>query len=430
MTMRPLVIAALLLLAPVARAETPLPNPMTEARAHFQAGLQRAQQGDYVAALHEFESAYATAPHFSVLYNIAQTRATLARPVEAVAAFEQYLKDGGERIPESRRLEVAALLESNRSRIGQLQLTVAPNTAIRAWLDGRELPPEQLGVPILVPTGEHTVVLSNGEGFPESHVVTVTHAALAELPAAPQPTAGARPGVAQLAITCDVPGVQVAVNGLARARTPVLAPLLVAAGSLSVRFSRPGYTAAEQSLATAVGALVTVPCGIREAHPLPSPLAATLVVRTLPSDARVAVDGQRFSGGTLPVGIHRLRVEQDGYRPEARSISLASGKPTVYPLTLAPTAATRDRQIRAQARRKTWGFVLGGTGTALLAAGAGLYAWNSGRYDDWHALDPAHQASTPQRAVSIQRIDDASFGLMALGAALTLGGAWLVWGTE
>ena len=429
MTMRPFFMAALLLLLlpPAARAEAPLPNPMAEARAHFQAGLQRAQQGDYLAALHEFETAYATAPHFSVLYNIAQTRATLARPVEAVAAFEQYLKDGGARIPETRRQEVAALLESTRSRIGQLQLTVAPNTAIRAWLDGKELAHEQLDTPLLVPTGEHTVVFSNGEGFPESHLVTVTHAGRVELQAAMKAPTVALQGAAQLAITCDIPDVDVEIDGIARAKTPVPAPLLVAAGPHHVRFSRAGYTGATQSLATTAGELATTACDVREARPLRPDLAATLVVRATPSNAQVTIDGRRFLGGPLPAGIHRLRVEQDGYQPEARSLALASGKPTVYPLALAPTAATRDRQRRAHARRTTWGLVLGGTGAAFLATGVGIYAWNSGRYDDWHALDPA---SNTQRAVSIQRVDDASFGLIALGAALTLGGAWLFWATD
>ncbi len=100
------------------------------------------------------------------------------------------------------------------------------------------------------------------------------------------------------------------------------------------------------------------------------------------------------------------------------------------PLTLAPTAATRDRQRHARAQRRTWGFILSCGGTALWATGVDLYAWNSGRYDDWHALDRANQPGNTERAVSVQRIDDASFGLMALGAALTLGGAWLFWATD
>lgn len=426
MTMRPLLIATLLLFTSAARAEPAVPTPMAQARARFQTGLQRAQQGDLVAALLEFEAAYATAPHFSVLYNIAQTRATLGRPVEAAAAFEQYLRDGGERIPEARREEVAALLESNRTRIGQLQLTAEPNTAIRAWLDGKELAREQLGVPILVPTGEHTVVFSNGEGFPESHVVTVSHAATTELRAAPKERAHEPEGVVQLAITCDVPEVDVEVNGELRGKTPITAPLLVPIGPVRLRFHRPGYVSATRSMAPTLGGLVTVSCGVRAAVPLPPPLAAALVIRAIPSDARVTIDGTRFFSGALPVGIHRLRVESDGHQPEARSISLAAGKPTVYSITLAPTATARDRQRRARARRATWGFVLGGTGAAFLATGIGAYAWNSGRYDDWHMFDPGNA----QRAVSVQRVDDASFASIALGAALTLGGAWLIWGTD
>src|SRR6478609_5613259 len=66
-----------------------------QARALFQAGLSHAQQGDLLTALAEFEEAYRAQPHFSVLYNIAQTRSALGRPVEANEAFRRYLSDGG-----------------------------------------------------------------------------------------------------------------------------------------------------------------------------------------------------------------------------------------------------------------------------------------------------------------------------------------------
>src|SRR4051794_1081194 len=103
----------LLAFAASAHAQTP-PDATLQARAHFQAGLARAEQGNLSAALVEFEAAYTISPHFSVLYNIGQARSTLGRPVEAVAAFERYLADGGQQITPSRRQEVEALLLANR----------------------------------------------------------------------------------------------------------------------------------------------------------------------------------------------------------------------------------------------------------------------------------------------------------------------------
>jgi hypothetical protein len=417
---------ALLLLSATASAQTPLPpsNDATQqARSHFQAGLSRAQQGDLVAALREFETAYESRPHFSVLYNIALTRSTLGHPVEAVEAFERYLADGGPQVAPARRQEVDALLAANRSRIGRLQVFNATDDT-RVWLDGIEIAPSKLNAPIAVATGEHSVVYANKGSPPDSRVIAVTNSEVVELRLMPPPKTSM--GVAQLAIKCRVPGVDVEIVGVTRAKTPVPTPLLVPDGALVVRFSRPGYVTSSQSLTTKNGELHTVQCSQHEATPLPRTLAARLVVRAVPADAEVMVDGRRFLGTVLPAGVHQLRVERDGFGAHERMLSLSAGKLAKYNATLAPTPATRERQHRASARRRTAGLVLGGVGAALLATGAGIYTWNSGRYDDWRAGQAQPGSATNlQRATSIQRADDASVGLFVLGGGLIVGGAWL-----
>ncbi|HXK19344.1 MAG TPA: hypothetical protein VNG33_16150, partial [Polyangiaceae bacterium] len=213
-------------------------NTTQEARAHFQAGLARAEQGDLTAALAEFEAAYAVRPHFSVLYNIGQARSTLGRPVEAVAAFERYLADGGAQIAPSRRHEVEALLLSNRKRIGSLRVVAEAGSNPRVWVDGVELGRERMTTAIALPVGEHSIVYASRGGDPVSQVVLVTTDSVAEVKLTTPPPREASEAVAQLSIVCTVPGIDVEIAGFQHMQTPLDSPLLVPSGPLTVRFSR------------------------------------------------------------------------------------------------------------------------------------------------------------------------------------------------
>lgn len=415
---------ALMLSSTAAQAQTAVADP--EARTHFQTALHSAEQGDLAIALSEFERAYAIRPHFSVLYNIGQVRSTLGRPVEAVAAFEQYLADGGKQVPESRRKEVEALLESNRIRIGQVRITSEAGGATRVWLDGVELKAKQLEAPIPVAGGEHSVVAASGSSFLDARVISVTPGETAALHfgAPPRPVAG---GVAQLVVPCDVPGMDVEIDGALRGRTPVSVPLLIPPGPIRLRFSRPGYQSTSRSLTTLPGDVVAAPCAARAMIPLTPELAVPLVVRTNPSDANVTVDAQPFHGERLPLGVHELRIERDGYHSVSRTVALKPGRPGVYEVTLQPNAATQERHRHVRERHRAWGFAFASGGVALLGSGIGVYTWNSGRYSEWAASrDQSAAATSSRRVASIQRADDTSFGLIALGAGLTLAGSWLL----
>jgi hypothetical protein len=419
---------AVLLSATSAFAQTTATDVTRQARTHFQAGLTRAQQGDLNAALREFEAAYAIQPHFSVLYNIGQARSTLGQPVEASVAFERYLQDGGEQLPAGRRREVETMLASLRGRIGRLRIVAPPAGSARVWLDGTELSAERLTQPISVATGKHTVLQAGDTGPVHSRVVSVSPSEVTELRLSDVPPP--RSSNAQLLVQCEVPGVTVEVAGISKAMTPLAAPLLVPAGPLTVRFSRTGYAARNQSIIAEADGLISVACEQRPLTPLPPTVSARLVVTTTPTDANVTIDGKPWTRASLPAGLHRLTVDRDGYRPVTKLIDIPAGKLTEQHLTLTPTATSREREQLAKAKRKTAGVVLGSLGVAMLASGVSIYAWNSGRYDDWQAqqLDPNERSDG--LTASIQRADDISIGLGILGAGLLAGGSWLFFTTD
>jgi hypothetical protein len=96
-----------------------------------------ASEGDFAAAIPEFESAQALSPHPTVLFNLVQAYSRTGRPVEAVETARAYLSlEAG--VPPERRAQVEALLASNEARIGWA--TVIPNVAsARVLIDGRDV---------------------------------------------------------------------------------------------------------------------------------------------------------------------------------------------------------------------------------------------------------------------------------------------------
>src|SRR6188768_4477158 len=81
-------------------------DEVEQARRHFGQGLKLYKDGDFDAALVQFERAYAVKPNFKVLYNIAQCHFELRQYVEARDTLSRYLKDGAGSIEAERQSAV------------------------------------------------------------------------------------------------------------------------------------------------------------------------------------------------------------------------------------------------------------------------------------------------------------------------------------
>jgi len=419
---RPGVLLCVLLCSTLARAQAAATGHNPTARAHFDAGLARAGQGELQVALQEFEAAYQLQPHYSVLYNIGQAQAALGRSAEAVETFERYLREGSDRLSAARRDEVHGLISANRARLGELRV-VGFGAATRVWLDGAEISPEKLQEPVLVSVGKHSLLSSNGDGFPASQQFSVQAASRVELHVASLPAPA--PAQAQLLVSCRVPGVSVEVSGLPRATTPIQEPLTVAVGATLVRFFRAGYRPVIRHIVTTPDVPTLANCDQNPEPTLEAALKASLVVQTSPADAELFVDGERFLGAALPFGPHELRVERDGFVREVRTIFLRARDTTTYRVSLTATPAHLSRVEQAQRRRRLFGYLTSGGGLAFVLTGAGLFAWNGGRYDDWQRANTSNTTRL-QGATSIQRVDDVALGAVALGTGLVATGAWLL----
>jgi hypothetical protein len=134
-----------------------------EARKHYDRAVELVDDGQLEGAIVEFQRSYDLTHHFAVLYNIGQVYVSLARPVEAVDAYERYLADGGRKIPADRRAEVEKEIVRQKARIATLEIHGLPRGA-NVRLDGNEIGRAPISAPVRVGVGKHTIAAS-AEGY-------------------------------------------------------------------------------------------------------------------------------------------------------------------------------------------------------------------------------------------------------------------------
>src|SRR5687767_10067084 len=123
----PTMALAAALLSP-ARPAAAQSDARAAARAHFERGVAAFNARRFGEAGEEFATAYKLSPAFPVLYNIGQVNVALGRPVEAVEAFERYLREGTT-VAAERRREVEGEIAKQLERIGEVTVRTIPEGA-------------------------------------------------------------------------------------------------------------------------------------------------------------------------------------------------------------------------------------------------------------------------------------------------------------
>jgi len=153
--------AALIVAATPSRAAEPDGAP--DASKHFRHGVELSDDGDWRAALIEFERAYAITPNFRVLYDIGQCRFQLHDYPGALGAFRRYLTEGADQVPGDRRTTVEADIESLKGRVAFMHLVAAENGA-EVSVDDTVVGATPFAAPVAVSAGRHKVTVSKS-GF-------------------------------------------------------------------------------------------------------------------------------------------------------------------------------------------------------------------------------------------------------------------------
>lgn len=148
-------------------SDDPASNPRREeARVRFNRGVELFDEKEYERALIEFERSYELASLYQVLYNIGRVELALHRYARAVKAFERYLADGGDAIPETRIADVRRELKTARAHTAMILIRVKqPGADI--LLDGAPLDTSPMDSPALVDSGSRMLTVRK-KGFQES----------------------------------------------------------------------------------------------------------------------------------------------------------------------------------------------------------------------------------------------------------------------
>jgi len=160
-------LAALLLAAPCALADG-----TADARSHFTRGVELFKEGDFRAALIEFQRAYDAAPNYKVLYNLGQTSFELQDYAGALKAFRGYLDGGGSQIPPARVAQVEADLKKLEARVARVEVAVNVEGADVA-IDDVSVGRSPLREAVLVGAGRRRIVVSKAGLQPVTRMIDV-----------------------------------------------------------------------------------------------------------------------------------------------------------------------------------------------------------------------------------------------------------------
>jgi len=403
------------------------------ARERFERGYGLARDGDFEAAIAEFEAAYATSPNFSVLFNLGQAYGAAGHAVEAAHALERYLELGGTAVSDEQREKVTRLIEYYRRRVGKLSLDVAPAGA-HATLDGKDVGSAPFAQPLEVTAGTHGLSITL-QGYEPANV-SVRIEGGQSTPLKLELVAHQAPAL--LRVACPVSDVQIDIDGKASGSTPLGDALRLRPGKHELTMRREGYVASQKKLDLAPESSRIVDCELRVDAKAPG--LSRLRVRH-PEGTQVLVDARPFDGNALPQGRHEVTVVGAGYERTAREVRLAPGASIT--LDTIPTLAPSRLESERSSRQKTQKIVAYALGGAALAAGTSsviLALSNRSRYADWRAKDErflADYAKSPQSATpqqldeltteenSIRNRDTLALGLGVAGSLLLAGSAAL-----
>jgi hypothetical protein len=134
--------------------------------------LKLYKDGDFDAALVQFERAYAEKPNFKVLYNIAQCYFELHLYVEARDTLARYLKEGAGQIDAERQTKVETDVTDLQRRIAHLTLKVNV-TGATVYVDGKKIGVTPLSAAVDVSEGQRTISVETTDRGSKQRVVRV-----------------------------------------------------------------------------------------------------------------------------------------------------------------------------------------------------------------------------------------------------------------
>ncbi|WP_437813381.1 kelch repeat-containing protein [Sorangium sp. So ce1078] len=311
---------------PGAAEPPPAEDPVAEARAHFERGLERYRQGAWEAALAEFLASRQQYPTWGATSSAALCLQQLRRYDEALALFETLLRDFSQRLPADTRNAAQQAVVRLRGLVGTVDVADAEIGA-SIMVDGQHRGDYPLPAPLRVGAGSHVVRVYK-EGFePFETRVDVAGGQVVRILSRLQKLVES----GRLRVTeREGKSLDVLVDGYTVGKTPWEGPLPPGRHTVELR---------------GAGELGTMPAAVlillKQTTPIvlrAEELSATLRIEPTPVCASVTVDGVALGSGIwegrLSPGRHRIEVAAGGFVTAQREASLARGARAVVPVAL------------------------------------------------------------------------------------------------
>jgi tetratricopeptide (TPR) repeat protein len=144
-------------------------DPTAESAKLTALGTRAWERGDYDVALEYFRLAHRVYPSPNFHYNMGLALSGLDRDIEAIEAFETFLRLATDAPASTRTYSESRIVELDK-RIGRIMVTTNVPGAT-AKIDGNAVP---LGHSIRVAPGDHSVAVSRNGYQPRTVTVTIT----------------------------------------------------------------------------------------------------------------------------------------------------------------------------------------------------------------------------------------------------------------
>jgi len=129
------------------------------ARQFYEQGISYYENGDYTDAATAFREAYTLRPSWKILFNLGQAEAAATRYGLAMEAFQKYLINGGDDIPDDRKDYVTAEIRRLKELVGEVEVDAPEKSAV--YIDGVLRGTAPLLSPVLVVGGtKHEAVVT------------------------------------------------------------------------------------------------------------------------------------------------------------------------------------------------------------------------------------------------------------------------------
>jgi len=320
-----------------------MPNPAhaddlaDQAELEFSLGAEAYQRSDYKLALEHFLISNRLVANKNVLFNIARCYEQLKAYPAAFRYYSLALESETER---EAKLKITSALAQIKQNVMVLRVTTRPAGAV-LYIDRKDLGARGASPQLLGLSPRAYKLIAEYPGYEPASIDVPAAAPGQELVVDLE----LKPIVGEVSFSGQ-PGVRVNVDGEAdNAACVVPCARSLAAGSHVASFASAGFHVGQQSF--------TVPAhGHEQVSVRLEPLMGNALISTDEPGALVQIDG-RTSGFTptiisLPVGMHRVRLELKGFLPVDRRIGVALNGETRLDVVLVESeevvAASRARE--------------------------------------------------------------------------------------